>query len=382
MSNQTSIASPSEAAGTPLPRVLGTFFKQVWGGRKNDLALPVGAVPFDATKAVLALPIEELRALEDHDYSTDAIGQAHIEWDGPFGVEIEDSLAKFFGVDAVSEITEQMLAAKRVLYADEPSEDGPKADASPAPGAPTYAELIEAIRVFRTQSLGPDWTAEQAFAFIKGECRSLLERHRSAEKQVPAAAGVESQQIGAVAQFVDISARLQMLGRITRAEGSGPVIRRAQTPQDYDNFVRSQERAAVVRRLQSDSTVLTESGKPFASESSALEYARQWSLGGTHDPKPCEGGWQLSQLSPAAAMDRQRAADGIETYTQAQAAVAAEMGIGVNGSGEWDVDDAGFEAMERRVRARIEEQESRARHGDTPSIAPDPVRETTPRPRG
>lgn len=103
-------------------RITGTLIKQVWGGRKNDQAIEVGRVEFDATDHILLMPPEEIRALEDHDESSDAVGQAHYVWEGPTEVEITDSICRFFGVDAVAEITDEAVSsAKAQLIAALPA---------------------------------------------------------------------------------------------------------------------------------------------------------------------------------------------------------------------------------------------------------------------
>lgn len=228
-------------------------------------------------------------------------------------------------------------------------------------GAPTYSELYEAVRCFTNQSIGSDWTAEQAMAFVKEEGRALLSRFLRAQ-----GAGLLTPQAGQEAS--------------------------PQDPEAYNHWVRSREREAVVRRLQADTYIQTEAGKPFASEASAREYALQWDLGGTHDPVVCPGGWCLWRLPLVAQAERCRAASGIETYSQAQAAVAAEMGIGENADGEWDLDDAGFVAMERRVQARIRDQKASALGvSSRPAViaesrdkaeVEDAAREQRPSPRG
>lgn len=91
-------------------RITGTLIKQVWGGRKNDQAIEVGRVEFDATDHILLMSPEEIRELEDGDESTDAIGQAHFVWDGPTEVEIAEAVCRFFGVDDVEDITDEAVA--------------------------------------------------------------------------------------------------------------------------------------------------------------------------------------------------------------------------------------------------------------------------------
>lgn len=101
-------------------RIMGVFTKQVWGGRKGDDAITVGTEDFDATDDVLALSLEQLLALEDNDASTDGIGLEHVDWDGPFAVELVGPICKFFGVTRLDEITQQALEFMRREFRQEP----------------------------------------------------------------------------------------------------------------------------------------------------------------------------------------------------------------------------------------------------------------------
>jgi hypothetical protein len=103
---------------------------------------------------------------------------------------------------------------------------------------------------------------------------------------------------------------------------------------DYNAWVKSEERAAEVRRLQSDRVVRQENGKPFKTKTSAQQFQERYDLTGTHEVKETEGGFELRQLSPAAQAELKRKAEGRESYTKAQAAVAVEMGIGQTPDGE------------------------------------------------
>lgn len=87
-------------------RIEGVFYKQEWGGRKNDLALLVGEETFDATDAVLNLCYQDFQALQDGDETSDEIGRAHVDWSGPCEVQIVDSVCEYFGVQSLKSITE------------------------------------------------------------------------------------------------------------------------------------------------------------------------------------------------------------------------------------------------------------------------------------
>lgn len=138
-------------------------------------------------------------------------------------------------------------------------------------------------------------------------------------------------------------------------------------PKDYNAWAASQERDAVVRRLRSDRVVRQENGKPFKSQISAQQFQERYDLTGTHEVVQADGGFELRQLSIAAQAELKRKAEGRENYTEAQAAVAAEMGIGVNEDGEWDVTDAQFDELERRTAARLEGEKA------PPRTEPEPL---------
>lgn len=138
-------------------------------------------------------------------------------------------------------------------------------------------------------------------------------------------------------------------------------------PKDYNAWAASQEREAVVRRLQSDRVVRQENGKPFKSQISAQQFQERYDLTGTHEVVQAAGGFELRQLSIAAQAELKRKAEGRENYTEAQAAVAAEMGIGVNEDGEWDVTDAQFDELERRTAARLKGEKA------APPTEPEPL---------
>lgn len=145
------------------------------------------------------------------------------------------------------------------------------------------------------------------------------------------------------------------------AEGGRPV----EFQESYNDKVRRLERDAVVRRLQSDRVVRQANGKPFKTEQSARQFQTEFDLTETHDVRETDGGFELRALPEAERADRRRIAEGRESYGEAQAAVAAEMGIGQTQQGEWDATDAQFDEMERRVRARMS-----GKPGSPPPAAP------------
>lgn len=91
--------------------VIGIFHKQAWDD--NDYAVNLGSQSFNATRHVLNLSLDAIRALKDNEESTDDIGQRFVEHNGPHYVEIVDSVMEYFGVGSLAEITQEMLDKAR-----------------------------------------------------------------------------------------------------------------------------------------------------------------------------------------------------------------------------------------------------------------------------
>ncbi len=91
----------------------GIFIKQVWGGRTDDQAITIGEETFDATRYVLGMTLNQLHAITDNDDTSDDIGTAHVDHDGPYYVEITDAICGYFGVEVVEDITQEMLDEAR-----------------------------------------------------------------------------------------------------------------------------------------------------------------------------------------------------------------------------------------------------------------------------
>jgi len=98
------------------PRIIGTFFKEAWGGASGNEAIEIGRESFDATRHVLAMDLDEIHQLKDCRESTDEIGKAHVRHDGPHQVVIIGAICHFFDTDSLSSITEDMLLIKREAY--------------------------------------------------------------------------------------------------------------------------------------------------------------------------------------------------------------------------------------------------------------------------
>ena len=94
-------------------RIECDFLKQIWGGRKGDTAIEVGDETLDVTDYVLSLPYERFIAIKDNDESSDEIGRAHTDWDGPCEATLKDSILAYFGVEELGDVTPEAFAHAR-----------------------------------------------------------------------------------------------------------------------------------------------------------------------------------------------------------------------------------------------------------------------------
>ncbi|NLC21365.1 MAG: hypothetical protein GX771_05560 [Halomonadaceae bacterium] len=102
-------------------RIMGSLVKQAWGGRKNDEAIFIEEVEFNATDTVLnKLSLDAIHAMKDGDYSSDQLGLMHIEWEGPLDVKVVDPIKKYFGVTSLNKITESCLSHARGVSSPRP----------------------------------------------------------------------------------------------------------------------------------------------------------------------------------------------------------------------------------------------------------------------
>lgn len=92
--------------------IRGLFQKQTWGGHKNDTAVNCGEQRFDATCYVLnSISLAQLHRLTDYSYESDDIGSFHVDWEGPFEVEIVQSILDYFGAEKLTDISQDALKA-------------------------------------------------------------------------------------------------------------------------------------------------------------------------------------------------------------------------------------------------------------------------------
>jgi hypothetical protein len=93
-------------------RIVAEFQPQAW---KNDYAIDIdGLLEVDVTDRVLGMPLPVLQAIEDYRDSSDALCREQAEaHGGPFGVRVESAIQAFFGVEALEDVSQGRLTAKR-----------------------------------------------------------------------------------------------------------------------------------------------------------------------------------------------------------------------------------------------------------------------------
>lgn len=87
-------------------RIMGDFTKRMWGGHSGNDAVYVDEERFDATLHILSMPYKDVVRIRDNHDSSDVIGQAHVQWDGPHDVQLVDSMCDFFGVAKLVELSQ------------------------------------------------------------------------------------------------------------------------------------------------------------------------------------------------------------------------------------------------------------------------------------
>lgn len=121
-------------------RIIGSFKKQEWGGRKGDYAIHVGEESFDATESVLGLSVDQIHSIDDDCDSSDEIGRHHVDWSGPCTVVIVRSICDFFGVTELEDITPEALSHcrrdRQITVHDGGEQTGPAQTNLRAPSAP------------------------------------------------------------------------------------------------------------------------------------------------------------------------------------------------------------------------------------------------------
>lgn len=140
-------------------RLIVDFQPQEW---IRDMAIPCGAVErVDATDYLHTLNLLEIHSLRDrpgsNDDFVDAVERGHY---GPFEVRATDAVLEYFGVEILSDITQQMLddaKAGKPLFVDFPALEEATAPQKSA------VELLDADYVAGDASLR-DWIVMYGFA--------------------------------------------------------------------------------------------------------------------------------------------------------------------------------------------------------------------------
>lgn len=109
---------PAAAFVPGIPSIMCDITLQRWGGPGNDRAETIGESRLDATSIILALPHDRIAAMEDHDYTTDFLCEELTDHAGPHEVTVCSSVAEFFRVQSVGDITPAMLDAARAWWKD------------------------------------------------------------------------------------------------------------------------------------------------------------------------------------------------------------------------------------------------------------------------
>lgn len=93
-------------------RIIANFLRQEWVG---DTCHPVGEeIPVDVTARVLALPAAEIHKIVDDREESDRLCRREADWHGgPFRVCVEQSILDYFGVERLSDITQEAVDAAR-----------------------------------------------------------------------------------------------------------------------------------------------------------------------------------------------------------------------------------------------------------------------------
>lgn len=107
---------PSEHSGSPATRIIALFIPEAW---INDNAVEIdGRKEVDVTEEVLALSAFDIQNLADRDYTTEVLVDLEaLGHDGPFSIEVEQSIRDFFGVENLSsDVTDAMVAKARTEY--------------------------------------------------------------------------------------------------------------------------------------------------------------------------------------------------------------------------------------------------------------------------
>lgn len=121
--------------GEPIPRIIAVLVRQAW---IDDHACEIdgGRSDHDVTDKILSMTAIGIQNLvDDQEETDDLIEHDH---DGPFAVEVENAITKFFGVDLVDGVTGDMIYNARIVAYGQAVSDVSQDDEN-TPGAPASA---------------------------------------------------------------------------------------------------------------------------------------------------------------------------------------------------------------------------------------------------
>lgn len=98
------------------PRIVAVFRPQAW---INDYACDVdGRKEFDCTLEILRMSVDEIHALRDDQDETDTLLPDRVRGGhgGPFRIEVQEAIGKFFRALGFDEVTEEAVQKARKLY--------------------------------------------------------------------------------------------------------------------------------------------------------------------------------------------------------------------------------------------------------------------------
>lgn len=98
-------------------RILARCTLQAWVGGRQQTLMQIGEpVEFDATNDVLNKDFDWLNKVKDNDNSSDCLKDGNVDHDGPFEIQVEESICEFFGVESISDITKAAFGDAKAWF--------------------------------------------------------------------------------------------------------------------------------------------------------------------------------------------------------------------------------------------------------------------------
>lgn len=97
-------------------RIVACVYLQRWIPPRNDYLEELSVEKIYITDKTLNQDLKTLQDTQDRDDTSDWIKEGSVEHDGPFDVEVEESLLEFFGVEGTYLITAEMLEYVKAWY--------------------------------------------------------------------------------------------------------------------------------------------------------------------------------------------------------------------------------------------------------------------------